>query len=178
MDCAAHPGQRPVDACAVCGLWWCADCLEPVVGQPWCFRCRASMGVPPPRPLERHRWARLLLLFALASLAGFLSYRGLRPAPSRASCVAPALAAMGEVALQLEALRANGKDWPPSLRGVEGVTDPVDPCDPTRRPLRYGPGRYGGDALLLWSVGEDGIDDGAAPRDPGTRRGDLRYPLR
>lgn len=42
---------------------------------------------------------------------------------------------------------------------------PLDPWDPAGRPLRYA--RRGPGEAVLWSVGRDGVDDGAHPPDEG-----------
>jgi len=88
------------------------------------------------------------------------------------------------VGLSLEQWKAREGVYPERLdqlvsRDLEAI--PTDPWDPEERPLRYvvqgagtGPGQ---EAVWLYSVGPDGIDDGGRRGPEGSALGDRLYPV-
>lgn len=72
-----------------------------------------------------------------------------------------------QVVLPAQAYRRDHGDFPPTLELlIPDYLDsvPLDPCDPAGGPLRYR--RADGETTVVWSVGDDGINNGGIVVDP------------
>lgn len=137
------------------------------------------------QPPDRKAWLALAILVAV-SLSVFATLSMLPPsgeAPpldDRPAHLAEAYAALEEVGLALEAHRRREGEYPDRLDDLV-PTDlerlPTDPFSPDNAPLRYGGPKPRGEGRVVYSLGPDRVDQGGAPRDPITGRGDLPLPV-
>ncbi len=137
------------------------------------------------QPTDRRAWLALGLLVAV-SLSVFATLSMLPhtspapPADDRAAPLREAYAALEEVGLALEAFRVREGRYPNRLDELVGADlerIPTDPFSPDREPLRYGGPKPRGEGRVVYSLGPDRVDQGGAPRDPITGRGDLPLPV-
>ncbi len=201
MRCANHPDRIATQICTLCGTHHCEECLVEVGGEPHCRRCapsaRASQAGAaaeaggregPPRS-----WRGRLALGATVGvlavglvLLAVVPGRQRDPEPAwtppdqRADRNTRAIAALERAAIAIETFHAERGRHPSSWDEVvpdlapEPVPDPwsdggalqlrVPSWDPT--------------ALVLYSVGPDGRDDGGQVYTPETGLGDLVYIVR
>ncbi len=127
--------------------------------------------------------ALLVVATALSALATWALWP--RPAVDRLpdddpAHLAAAYAALEETGLALEAFRAREGRYPAALDELvprDLARLPRDPFAPDRGPLRYGDPGPRGEGRVVYSVGPDRTDQGGAPRDPLSGRGDLPLPV-
>ncbi len=189
-----------MSCCTVCGTWCCADCAPPhrFLGEPVCPACAPSVarqlvrgassvdgrrsGATPPQGLRLFGLALGVVLLILLVTKVILP-ASLRP-PAAAEREATLRAAFVELGLALEKWKGREGVYPERLEQLvpqDIAALPRDPWDPesgllryTVRPTRDGPEQA---AVLLYSVGPDGVDNGGlggADRGAGI---DRLYPV-
>lgn len=173
MRCQQHPERHAVGSCAVCGGWFCGDCLrdEPSLRERCCADCAARLP-------GQGRGARPRLAGFGFALPGLLLVGGLvawlarpaDPADAAPRRLTRALDTLAVACAAVDAWHLRSGEWPRSLDELGPDAPPLADPFADGAPLRWRQGPRGG---LLYSVGPDGVDQGGASRDPLSGVGDL-----
>ena len=199
MRCHRHPERIAPHACGVCGRFHCDECLEQAGGEVVCPDCQpaARAAVPTsvaPRKPRRHLHVAggVLLAAGLIGVLVFLALDGrrgeadVRPLPVLTpgafdQKMVAAIGALERGAVAVETFRAESGAYPTGWDAL--VPDllpapPADPWSPTDGALVLGAPAWDPAAVLLYSVGPDGQDDGGRVFAAETGVGDLVYVVR
>lgn len=196
MRCPVHPDRVAESLCTVCGTRHCASCAPPhrFLEEPVCPSCAPSVarrltGVERAEHTERRaRSPRAGLLFGgaagfvlLALLGTQVLFPALKGTAAPEDPRAEVVSSFTQVGLALEVWRAREGSYPAELSLLvpgDLAEIPRDPYDSGGAPLRYRSSESELGAILLYSVGPDGRDDGGTRQDGVSGRGDLVYPVR
>ena len=206
MRCHRHPEQIADTPCGICGRYHCADCLTSLDGEPVCPACRPAVEAATPagrmdaeapaRESGGMRWGRLaggaVLVLAVLALLVVLAQRrstwdgGVRVVPALAQGefderMAAAVLALERAAIALETFRAEGGRYASGWDDLVPDLIPEPPTDPwaaNDAPLRLLAPPWDEAAILLYSVGPDGVDDGGRAYAADTGVGDVVYVVR
>lgn len=205
MRCHRHPDRIADTPCSVCGRYHCTDCLSKVGGHGVCADCRPALEASRPirpttegtrEPRWRTGWVRVAVGLGVAAiLAALLVVLAQRGGGGRESArVAPVLAAeefdarmaasvqaLERAAIAIETYRAERTRYPSGWADLVPDLVPESPADPWARdgaPLRLLAPPWDEAAILLYSVGPDGMDDGGRAYSADTGVGDVVYVVR
>ncbi len=206
MRCHRHPERIADTSCGICGRYHCADCLTSLGGDPVCPACRPAVEAVTPAQTEaapvplaadsRRRYGRviggiaavLLILILLVALSQRRSTveGGPRVAPALAAGefderMAEAVQALERAGIAIETFRAEGGRYPVGWDDLVPALLPTPPTDPWAAdgaPLRLLAPPWDEAAILLYSVGPDGLDDGGRAYGTDTGIGDVVYVIR
>lgn len=200
MRCAVHPDRLATEACGACGEAHCSDCLKVIDEEAICPRCLGSAARPPsddppassPPP---SRNAKLAGGAFAALAAAALVLLATRPGPTaqlpvveprppldeRQARTADCFQALERAAVAVEIHRAERGTYPSDWSVL--IPDPLaeapeDPWAPSRSPLQLTVPAWDPDAIVLYSVGPDGHDDGGKAYSVETGTGDIVYRVR
>ncbi len=134
---------------------------------------------------DRTLWLAVLAGVLAAAAALWVLRDGDQSPPSPAPdddprALAEAYSALETIGLALERHREEAGSYPDELAGLVPrylARLPADPFRPDAPPAYAGP-PGNPEGRILYSLGPDGIDQGGAPLDPVTKRGDLPYLVR
>jgi len=202
MRCAVHVDRLATEACGTCGRAYCSDCLKVIGEEAYCPECvgtaaRPTPPDPPARPAPRGKVPKVAAVCVAALLAAVLVLLAIRPeharhpvpvelqAPpaldERQAREAACFRALEEGAVAVEIHRAENGAYP--TRWDDLIPDPLDhaptdPWAPTRTALQLAVPSWDDDAIVLYSVGPDGHDDGGKAYSVETGEGDIVYRVR
>ncbi len=200
MRCAVHRDRLATEACSTCGEAHCSDCLKVIGEEAFCPRCLGAAARPrevaePARRASPGRGAKVIGGAFAVLLVAMLVLMATRPDPAaelraveppppldeRRARTADCFWALEEAAVAVEIHRAERGTYP--SRWSDLIPDPLseapaDPWAPSRSPLQLTIPEWDDDAIVLYSVGPDGHDDGGKAYSVETGTGDIVYRVR
>ena len=202
MRCAEHPNRLATETCGACGQAFCSDCLKVFGEEAYCPDCvgAAARPVPPSESAQHAQRGKLpmvagisvaallgavIVLLAIrpegADVPGAPEFEAAPPLDERTQRTAACFAALEEAAVAVEIHRAENGVYPThwgSLIPDPLVRAPIDPWAPSRSTLQLAIPSWDDEAIVLYSVGPDGHDDGGKAYSVETGEGDIVYRVR